>query len=333
MNRSYEEAFALVVQALGDTGTAVLETPDEIRIQTNQGTKLRLRLVVDAEQPKRPSQDQTLLVLRRPKRKTLDDLRARDLSFVALTGAVRLQAPGVLIDRTDLARPVRAASDTRRSAFSDRASLIPRWLLSHRPGKEWTMGALAASTGVPPSVASYAVMDLVTRQLVETETRGKEKWVRLRDPIALIEQWAREYDWRDNPSLSVSAPIGSPKRFLRRFSDLPDIPRIAVTLQAAASLSLPHAPVEHVHIYVGVKNLGALASLTRRLRWPQSPEGSLKLMVPHYKQSVWDGVTERDGVPVVSNVQLLLDLWNYPVRGREQADLILEKQLLEWSDT
>ncbi len=86
-------------------------------------------------------------------------------------------------------------------------------------------------------------------------------------------------------------------------------------------------------MYVGVNDLGALASLARRLGWPQSPEGSLKLMVPYYKQSVWDGVTEQEGVPIVSNVQLLLDLWNYPVRGREQADLILEKQQLEWSDT
>jgi hypothetical protein len=30
---------------------------------------------------------------------------------------------------------------------------------------------------------------------------------------------------------------------------------------------------------------------------------------------------------VVSTAQLIVDLWHYPVRGREQAELLLEKHV------
>jgi hypothetical protein len=286
-----------------------------------------LRLVVDpADSPVESEGDGVLWILRRPERETLDDLRARGQSFVALNGKVRLQRPGVLIDRTDLSRLGKITASARRSAFSDRASLIPRWLFNQPLGSEWTVGALAESTGVSPSVASYAVKDLALRQLIDREARGRERRIRLRDPIRLIEQWAREYDWLDNPSLSVNAPIGSRRRFLQRLATI-DLPRFAATLQGAASLSLPHAPVEQLQLYLDASDLDSVAEVARTVGWPEDPAGNLRLMLPHYRESLWEGVTERVGVPVVSDVQLVLDLWNHPARGREQAELVLEKHL------
>jgi hypothetical protein len=61
-----------------------------------------------------------------------------------------------------------------------------------------------------------------------------------------------------------------------------------------------------------VRNAEGLTRLSRRLDWA----------------SVWTGVTIRNQVPVVSDLQLILDLWNHPIRGIEQAELILEKHLL-----
>jgi hypothetical protein len=95
-----------------------------------------------------------LWVLRRPKKGELEALRAAGQSFVALTGAVRIQVPGLLIDRTDLRRPNRTVQTGQRSAFSDRASLVPRWLFSQTPPTQWSLSKLAAASGVSPSVAS-----------------------------------------------------------------------------------------------------------------------------------------------------------------------------------
>ena len=49
--------------------------------------------------------------------------------------------------------------------------------------------------------------------------------------------------------------------------------------------------------------------------------------MPFYKNSVFFDKQEVNGLWVVSDIQLYLDLYNYPVRGLEQAQHIYEKRL------
>lgn len=327
MKRFQEEGLGLVAEALGESGTVSWEDPGTVRITIDRGPSFTLRMALRREDdPSAFGLTPTLWILRRPKRRELQDLRAKGQSFVALNGAVRIQASGVLIDRTDLRLPAKGTRPSRRSAFSDRASLIARWLFYQPANSRWTITGLAEATGVSPSVASYAARDLEQRHLVEATVSGRERWIRLAEHRELIAQWAKEYDWRDNASLTVHAPIGSPRRFLARLTALP-LPHCAVTLQAGASLLSPHAPVEQIHVYVDLRSQARLADLTRRLDWPPDPKGQFQFLLPYYKTSVWERVREQDGVPVVSDLQLMIDLWNHPIRGREQAELLLEKHL------
>lgn len=327
MKQFQEEGLALVAEALGETGTVAWEDPETVRITIDRGPSFTLRMALRREDdPSASGPTPTLWILRRPKRRELQALRAKGQSFVALNGAVRIQVPGVLIDRTDLRLPAKGTRPSRRSAFSDRASLIARWLFYQPTNSQWTITGLAEAAGVSPSVASYAVQDLEQRHLVETRASGRERRIRLVEHRALIAQWAKEYDWRDNVCLRVHAPIGSPRRFLARLTVL-SLPPCAVTLQAGASLLLPHAPVEEIHLYVDLRSEARIAELTRKLDWPPDPSGQFHFLLPYYKTSVWGGVREHDGVPVVSDLQLMIDLWNHPIRGREQAELLLEKHL------
>lgn len=61
-------------------------------------------------------------------------------------------------------------------------------------------------------------------------------------------------------------------------------------------------------------------------RWlrTRSLRGRLVLLAPYYSTSVWEGVRPIGQLPVVSDLQLVLDLWHYPVRGREQAEHLIE---------
>jgi hypothetical protein len=327
VKRIEEDALTLLAAAVGQSGEVSLESPGFIQIRFKPGPRSSFRMVLtEKEEPSGSDPEPILWILRRPKRAELEDLRARGQSYVALTGAVRIQVPGILIDRTDLRLKTRSTRPSKRSAFSDRASLVSRWLFSQPAQTTCTLTNLATAAGVSLSVASYAVQDLAQRELAEVETGGRERRIRLVDHGALIAAWAREYAWKDNVSISVRAPIGSPSRFLTRLVELP-LPRYALTLQAGASLFLPHAPVEEVNLYVDVHNQGRLADLVRRLRWPPDKGGQLKLLVPYYRHSVWTNVSFRREVPVVSELQLILDLWNHPIRGREQAEVILEKHL------
>lgn len=327
MKHIEEKAMALLTAAVGTSGRVSTECGEIVRIEFETGPSAEFRLVRrEKGKDQRSDRKSNLWILRRPLRAEIEDLRAKGQSFVALTGAVRIQVPGVLIDRTGI-RPIsEAVRPSRRSAFSDRASLVPRCLFSRPPGTVYTLTDLATDSEVSPSVASYAVRDLADRELVEVEAGGRERRISLLDHRALLTAWAAEYTWQENVSISVQAPIGSPRRFLSRLVDF-QLPRYAITLQAGASLFLPHAPVEQVYLYLDVPNRDQLSSAVRRLGWPSDQKGKLKLLQPHYRHSVWNRVRLHDEIPVVSDLQLMLDLWNHPIRGREQAEVILEKLL------
>ncbi len=54
---------------------------------------------------------------------------------------------------------------------------------------------------------------------------------------------------------------------------------------------------------------------------------NLVLMMPYYKHSVYYDSREVEGLRVVSDIQLYLDLYGYPIRGVEQAEHLYDKRL------
>lgn len=210
-----------------------------------------------------------------------------------------------------------------RNPFADRSSLVPRLLFREGPDAEWTVTSLAEATGLAASTVSYAVRALAERQIVSVRPKWRERRIRLEDPEALIREWSRTYDYRDNPALPVQAPVGSPHRFLRRLPSLLSDRRWALTLHAGASLIAPRASWDRVHAYVDAESEPQLRDIATGLDWTPGETGRLVLLAPRYRTSVWWEVGLRERIPVVSRLQLILDLWRHPLRGREQAEELL----------
>ena len=65
-----------------------------------------------------------------------------------------------------------------------------------------------------------------------------------------------------------------------------------------------------------------LRTLAEREGWPEDAAGSLALIRPVYRTATWHQLSHAgpQDVPVVSDLQLILDLWHYPERGRETAE-------------
>jgi hypothetical protein len=143
----------------------------------------------------------------------------------------------------------------------------------------------------------------------------------------LIDLWTRQYDWRKNAQLVFAAPIGDPARFLRRLPKMLPKRRWALTMQAGASLLAPHSTWDKVHIYVDVASPRDLPSIGASAGWLPDPTGQVVMMGPYYDDAVWVDLQVVRDLPVVSTLQLILDLWHYPVRGREQAEHLLETHL------
>lgn len=329
VHRDLERATRLIAQSLAPearTSTPEHAAGGRVAVQVLGGEHVaRISLAVDGD-PIADADEATVVVIRRAPAGRLRELRGANRQFVDVgRGIVRLRLPWLLIDRSDLGPEIRSHAPARRAyrdPFGDRASLVTR-LLVEQPARTWSARELAAAAGVSTMTASHVLRQLREIGAVEVRRPGRAFEARMVNVRALVERWTRAYDWRRSSSVSIRAPIGSPDRFLPRLTDVLGQSRWALTLQAGASLVAPHAAWETMHVYVD--DLAQTAShLTDSAGWTVG-DGRLVLLQPYYADSAWVGVHAVGSANVVSDLQLILDLWHYPVRGREQAEVLLQR--------
>ncbi|MDP9200418.1 MAG: type IV toxin-antitoxin system AbiEi family antitoxin [Gemmatimonadota bacterium] len=241
-----------------------------------------------------------------------------------------VETPGLLVDKkVRRRRPARTVQSHPVDPFADRASRISRYLLKHPPGQSWGVRELSSIAQVSLGTTSKIVRALEERDLVVVTRQGRSAAVSLIRPRELFKSWTSVYDWSRNPALTVQAPVGDPKEFIRALPrKLPSASTAwAATLHAGAALIAPHATWNQIHLYVNVPTATLLERFSADLNWRPAPDGRVTLMRPYYRESLWRDVHRHAGIPVVDTLQLALDLWNYPARGREQAEYILRREL------
>lgn len=291
-----------------------------VTIKRPPNKSITLRLVPWGEERDDAGNTTTVWVLSTRDRAEAPRLRQREESFVETRGAVHLVLPWLVVDREGLKPPRRIAASAITNPFSDRNSLVLRLLLDD-PERAWGIRELAAEAGVSPGTASKVLRRLAAEGLADAPA-GRQP-VRIRDPQQVLRRWARAYDWQRSPAAAFAAPVGDPQRFLRRLPRVMGSARWGLTMHAGASLVAPHATWDRVHAYVSVEHAGELYDIAEREGWQPADDGRLVLMKPYYKDSVWHGLRTVNDLPVVSDTQLVLDLWHYPLRGLEQAEHIL----------
>ena len=328
----YRSAFELIRDAVGPTGRVELEKPPgatplgdlQLYFPGERPRHVELRAWTGKnDNPPQAKDRSRVWVVSNASPELIRRLRAGERSFVDVKrGIVRLALPGMLVDRTDL-QPPRKRSRSREmlDPFGDRASLVAR-VIVQQPARVWTTRAVAAEAGVSTMTASHVVRRLGELGVLDVQRTGRANSIRLRNLRRLIDGWTIFYDWERNVRLTVAAPVGNVDRFVRRLPSLLKTTRWALTLQAGASLVAPQAVWDAVHVYVDVPDERALEDVAHQAKWPVG-DGKVVLMKPSYADSVWYGLQSRRGIPVVSELQLILDLWHYPVRGLEQAEHIL----------
>ena len=324
------DALLLLKQALAPTVQirAGKESDREAVVELKGGKKLSLDLEAWTESAAtRRRSANTVWVVPRATRGLRERFREAQESYVDLRGAVFLSFPNLLVDREGLQPPARSTPSRSFDPFADRSSLVLRTLMEPKHAdRVWGVRELADAAGVGPATVTRTVRELERYEVVDARRSGRESEIRLSDPKRLLSLWTVAYDWTRNQSVAVHAPIGDPIRFLKRSKGIFEAHQWALTLQAGASLVAPHATWERVHIYLDVSKPEELMEFAREQEWPAGDDGRLVLLKPYYRDSVWHGTRTADGLPVVSDLQLVLDLWNYPLRGREQAEHLMASQ-------
>jgi DNA-binding transcriptional regulator YhcF (GntR family) len=248
--------------------------------------------------------------------------QAEGICFLDLSGNIFLEFDGLHVERTGY--PNLFPEKRRgRSPFSDKASLILRAALSD-PKKVWGVRELAQSVGVDPGFVSRTAQELEKRNYV---SRIDSK-MKLHEPKSLLEDWVREYNYKRNQEVRYFCLAKGAEEIIEKLAAarLPDDLPYALGLHAGANLIAPYSVYNEVHIYA--KNKGVINRFVEKMKLSEAAEGAnLILLLPYYKHSVFYGKQRIKKLWVVSDLQLYLDLHNYPIRGLEQAEHLYEKRL------
>ncbi len=248
--------------------------------------------------------------------------REAGIFFMDLSGNVFVAHKSFYVERVGFPNKF-PEKRQRRYPFSDKASLILRELL-RAPKRLWGIRELAEKIGLDPGYVSRIARSL-NESGYASRAGGKLK---IRFPKEILDDWVRAYDLKRNQlhRFFILAPdVESILSRLRKM-EIPRSVEYALSVQAGAGLVSPHAVYKEVHMYVGDDK--GIKFFKKDLDLKDADQGAnLVLMAPYYKHSVFYDSREIQGLRVVSDIQLYLDLYGYPVRGREQAEHLYAKRL------
>ena len=250
------------------------------------------------------------------------DLRSWGINHADLNGRLYVAAEGLLIDREPKGLTYRNPT-SGASLYTPKATRILRALLSSRdPGREWTQAELKSVTGASPGYVSRLLTALEEDGYVACLSEGgggRSGRYRLAEFDRLLDGWVTADLFRDRVevteySVLKSDPIDIAKAVAAAF----DQESIVFTQWIAAWLRRPHTTPPVVSAYVRGVSLPAV-SLGREV----SSGGNLWLLRPR-DEGVFQCTQAVNGLPLVCDPQIYLDLITAGLRGPEAAQALRE---------
>lgn len=214
---------------------------------------------------------------------------------------------------------------TVTNLYSGKAVDVARVLLVRYPEK-LTLRKLASESAVSLGEAFNVSKALINERMALRESGRSE--LKLMAPSELLERLAKVNNFLTNTKfIEYYTPEEDISKFLKKLKGL-RTPEYAITGLAGAMLVAPFVRPTNIHIYVkGEDNARKLADTLSLM--PVESNGNVKFAIPK-SNGVFYGLRAISGINVVSNIQLYIDLLNYPARGEEAAGEVYKKIETGW---
>lgn len=212
-----------------------------------------------------------------------------------------------------------------QNIFSRKASRVVRVLLVN-PQEAWTIKDLSKEAEISLGFTHAVIMSLIDQGHVYRDNSYR---LRVSDPVKLIQRWAAYNNYiAMNTFLRYHTFEKNIEAFLSKMKEASDL-EYALTVLAGAHIIAPYVRPTTVHFYIKQEKKAKTWVELLDLR-PVETGGNISIVLP-YDEGVFYGVSQVGGVSVVSKVQLYVDLFNYPARGEEAAEIMLRALEKEWS--
>jgi len=243
-----------------------------------------------------------------------------NVGYIDLLGNIYIDLPYLHIDKQSN-ETIPIEKKKQKQLFSPVATRIIRTLLLE-PDNEWTIKSLSEKTQVSLGYTHRVVERLIDDLFLE---RNKNYKLALKDKTRLLNKWRDSYFFEDNIIKSFYTFEKNKETLFKNIEELANSieSQYAFTLHSGTSFVAPFVRYTDIHVYVDSKIDQWIKKLDLR---PVESGANIYLIEP-YDEGVFQGLQTINGKKIVSNIQLYLDLYNYPKRGREQADFLREKKI------
>lgn len=210
-----------------------------------------------------------------------------------------------------------------KSIFARRSTRALRVLLCN-PKRDWFVKDLAKEANISLGQASNLKKRLLEFEFIKEIGNEKAAKFRLSNPEVLLNRWAEYYSYRENRIRNYYS-LDDVKAIEKKLSDYCETKknRYAFTLTSGASFVAPFLRYKRVFVYLS----NSIEKVALALGWKEVPSGPNITILEPYDEGIFYGLQEINGMKMVSDVQIYLDLKGYKERGEEAAQFLLENRL------
>jgi hypothetical protein len=210
-----------------------------------------------------------------------------------------------------------------KTLFYPKSSRALRVLLSY-PKNAWFVKNLSTEAGISLGQASLIKKKLLEEELIEELEVDGLKRFKLIKPEKLLDKWAKNYNYNKNNIKNYYSldDIKTIESNIVNYCNTKKI-RYSFTLTSGASLVAPFLRYNRVFVYM----LGDIEKIAQALTFKEVSSGSNISILEPYDEGVFYNSQVINGINVVNNIQLYLDLINYKERGEEAAKFLYEQRI------
>jgi hypothetical protein len=242
------------------------------------------------------------------------------VGYLDMAGNCRLAFDQVFIRREGYPNLTIQKRDLR-SLYSPKAERVLRVLLT-AGRRSWKMQELADEADVSLGQMANVKKILADREWIDTEPSGLSLRSLEDGALPLLKEWAASYRFsRSFPADYYSLkPIPQMEAELAAESRRLNV-RVGFTGFSGAARFAPAVRYQRITAYAG----GDITPLLERLALKPVTSGATVTIIQPYDEGVFYGTREMEDAPIVSPVQIYLDLKQTKGRGEEAAAAILEE--------
>lgn len=246
-----------------------------------------------------------------------------EMGFLDLAGNCYLRFNNIYIEKIVDKNPF-AEPRPLKTIFNPVSSRVLRAVLEE-PKRKWKIAELAKTTRVSLGQTYNVCQKLLVQEYLR---KSKDRSLSLSDPGKLLEEWRENYSFRENEGITYYSFEKTLSALMNRIAKLGEDERLsyAFTLHSGASLIAPFVRgISTAQFYISTKTDLPKWRKALDLR-PVESGGNVYIMIP-YDIGVFYKTQIAQGIKIVGDIQLYLDLYKSPARGREQAEFLRRQKI------